>query len=81
MKCSLCKSGSMQPGVATLTLERAGTIVVIRDAPALVCDQCGDRVFDEKVTGVALRMASEAADRGTQFEVVQFPAGKAQVAA
>ena len=42
MKCVLCKTGVMQPGVATVTLERNQTVVVIKGVPAEVCQNCGD---------------------------------------
>ena len=81
MNCSLCKNGEMKPGSTTLTLERNGAVVVIRETPALICDQCGDTLFAEDVTGVALQLAEEAVRRGVQVEVISFAAHRQQAAA
>lgn len=81
MNCSLCKSGEMKDGTATLTLERGGAVVVIRDVPALVCDQCGDKVYTEQITGEVLRLANEAVRRGIQVEIISFVPTEQQVVA
>jgi YgiT-type zinc finger domain-containing protein len=42
MKCPLCK-GKMVTGKTNLPYELDGEkIIVVRNVPALVCDQCGD---------------------------------------
>ncbi len=79
--CSLCKGGQMHSGVATLTLERDGAVVVVRDVPALICDQCGDRVFGGEATAAVLNAANDAVRRGVQFEVLLYDAVASQEAA
>jgi hypothetical protein len=34
MKCVICKQGETRPGAATVTLEREGTVLVVRSVPA-----------------------------------------------
>jgi YgiT-type zinc finger domain-containing protein len=41
MKCVVCKHGETRPGHTTVTLERDGGALVIRKAPAEVCENCG----------------------------------------
>lgn len=50
MKCVNCKSGHTCAGTATVTLQRQQTVVVIKDVPAQVCQDCGEYYLDEPVT-------------------------------
>ncbi len=36
MKSAICKMAEMRPGHATVTLQRAGTVVIIKDVPTQV---------------------------------------------
>jgi YgiT-type zinc finger domain-containing protein len=48
--------------------------VVIKGVPARVCDQCGERYFDDDVAQRLLKLANEAADAGLELGVRQFVA-------
>jgi YgiT-type zinc finger domain-containing protein len=61
MKCPLCETGNMKEGTATFTLEKGDAVIVFRDVPALVCDQCRNKETSEEVTGELLRRAREIA--------------------
>lgn len=74
MKCVICKNGETKPGKATVTLERQGTTLVIKDVPALVCANCGEEYVDESTTDVLLRTADEAAQSGVQIAVREYVA-------
>lgn len=74
MKCVLCRHGETAPGHVTVTLEKTGTVVVIRDVPAEVCGQCGEYFLDEPITAQVLGMAGEAAKRHTEVEIVRYVA-------
>ena len=47
MKCVICKTGQTYPGTTTVTLQGANTVVVIRDVPADVCENCGEYYLNE----------------------------------
>ncbi|MGA2370794.1 MAG: type II toxin-antitoxin system MqsA family antitoxin [Candidatus Korobacteraceae bacterium] len=49
MKCVLCKNGVTRPSTVTVTLERGNTVVVVRDVPAEVCENCGEYYLDSPV--------------------------------
>ncbi|MBF0284460.1 MAG: type II toxin-antitoxin system MqsA family antitoxin [Magnetococcales bacterium] len=74
MKCAICRHGETVPGFVTVTLERAGTVVVVREAPAEVCGQCGEYFLDEKTTARVLGLASEAVERRAEVEIVRYAA-------
>lgn len=72
MKCVICKKGLIQPGKATVTLERNGMTLVFKGVPADVCQNCGEQYIDEKTTATLLKKAEEAAQAGIQVDVRQY---------
>lgn len=74
MKCTICKTGEMRPGHATVTLQRANTVVVIKDVPAQVCQDCGEYYLEETVAQRVYAQADAAAQRHAEVEVVQYAA-------
>ncbi len=72
MYCVICKNGNTRQDTATVTLERDGTTLVIKDVPAQVCQNCGEEYVDEKTTGALLRIAEEAALAGVQVDVRSY---------
>ena len=72
MKCNICKDGETKPGVTTVTLERSGVTLVIRNVPAEICDVCGEKYYDEK-TVAEMRREFEAAERaGEEVQIRSF---------
>ena len=72
MKCVICKKGETAKGKATVTLDRNGTTVVIRNVPAQVCQNCGEEYVDEKTTAQLLREANSVAKLGTLVDVREY---------
>ncbi len=72
MTCVICKSGGTYPGVGTVTLERNETTIVFKRVPAEVCDNCGERYYDEDVTEALLKTAEKASASGVQVEIRQY---------
>ncbi len=74
MTCLICKHGQTAPGRVTVTLERGTTVVVIRDVPAEVCDDCGEYYLAEDVTGRVLGSAEDAVRKHAEIEVLRYAA-------
>jgi YgiT-type zinc finger domain-containing protein len=74
MHCVICKQGETRPGTATVTLERDGTTVVIKQVPAMVCDNCGEYYLGEAMTERVLAMGEQAVSQGAEIEVRRFAA-------
>ncbi len=74
MKCLICKTGKTKTGTATVTLERADTVVVIKDVPAQVCDNCGEYYLSEEVSSRIYALAEEAVKRKVEVEVLHYAA-------
>lgn len=73
--CVLCRNGRLVPGTGDKALSHAGTMLVVQGVPAEVCDNCGERYFDEDVTRRLLQLACEAAAAGVVVQVCRYVTG------
>lgn len=48
-QCLFCKGKSFSKGTTSLSFERDHHVVVLRDIPATICNQCGEAYFDAEV--------------------------------
>ena len=55
MKCFHCQ-GQLQRGVTTFEVARKGYHLRIDQAPAWICNQCGEAMFDEEQSEVIQSM-------------------------
>ncbi len=74
MRCVLCRHGDTRPGRVTVTLQRGGTTVIVRDVPADVCENCGEYYLSEKVTEQLLARSEQAVKSGAEVEILHFAA-------
>ncbi len=74
MKCVICRQGETRRGTATVTLERGGTILVIKGVPADLCDNCAEEYVDEETSARLLAMAEEASRARVQVDVREYEA-------
>lgn len=74
MKCQLCKNGTTEKGRVTVTLERGSTVVLIKNVPAEICENCGEYYLDEKTTYNILAKAEVAAKNNAEVEILQYAA-------
>lgn len=72
MKCVICKTGETRPGQATVTLEKDGRVMVFKEVPADVCDNCGEYYLSEAVAARLQKLAREARERGSEVEVARY---------
>ncbi len=54
MKCVICKNGETIQGKKIVTLERAGSIIVLKGVDASICNNCGEYYLDQKTTNEVL---------------------------
>jgi len=72
MECVICKNGKTEQGFVTFTLERNGVIIVFKNVPALVCQNCGDFYLTEETTNLLLERAAKTLEKGVEFEIINF---------
>jgi YgiT-type zinc finger domain-containing protein len=64
----------MEEGCVTVTLQRDQSVIVIKNVPALVCENCGDYTLDEAVTSRIMDVAEQAVSNNAEIEVLQYAA-------
>lgn len=74
MTCVICKEGRTLDGKATVTLERGGSVIVIKDVPAEVCENCGEYYLSESITERIHAMAEQAIRQGVVVEILCYAA-------
>jgi YgiT-type zinc finger domain-containing protein len=72
MKCVICKTGTTHPGKTTVTLQRGRTVVVIRDVPAGICEDCGEYYLDDAVARRVYADAEHSFQRHVEVEIQSF---------
>ena len=74
MDCSICTLGRTRPGTANVTLERDDMVILIKDVPAEVCDNCGEYFLDDEIADVVMRQSEAAAASGKELQVLRYAA-------
>ena len=74
MTCPICRNGTKEAGFITVTLERGSTILVFKNVPAQICDNCGEEFLSAENNRTLLRRAEEEIARGVEVELLQFAA-------
>ena len=72
MKCVICRHGETRPGTASITLERDGTTLVIRNVPGEICQTCGEVYHSSEVTANLLDQAEQAYRDGIEVEIRHY---------
>ena len=72
MNCVICKNGNIIPGNVTFTLERGKLIIIFKQVPALVCQNCGDFYLTPEITKILLDKANQTVSNGVEFEIINF---------
>jgi len=74
MTCLVCKQGETKPGHATVTLQRGGCTVIVKNVPADICGNCGEYYLSEEITRNLLSRADAAARSGAEVEILGYAA-------
>lgn len=74
MNCSICKVGELKEGNVTVTLEKGASIVLLKNVPAQVCNNCSSCFLDPAMTRIVLQKAENSVQNGAELEVIQMQA-------
>jgi len=72
MRCVICKQADVEPGTATVTLERDGMTLVVKHVAARVCPNCGEEHVNEDAAARLVETAEQAARSGVQVDVREY---------
>lgn len=74
MKCAICKNGYTKPGTTTVVLEKEQTVLVFKEVPACICENCGEEYVTSEVNAQLLEKANDALNRKVTLELLEFAA-------
>ena len=69
--CPLC-GGNRVPGQTTFSADLGTGVVVVRNVPATICDQCGAEWIADATAAELETVTSGARQRGAQVEVMSL---------
>lgn len=72
LSCSSCSGGVLRRDSVSTALWRGESLVVIEDIPALVCQSCGERYFEDE-TAMALDMMRGGRRTGAPERMITVP--------
>jgi YgiT-type zinc finger domain-containing protein len=74
MQCVICKHGNTRLGLVTVTWQREDCLVILKQVPAEVCENCGEYYLNESVTEEVLKRAEESINKGAEVEILRYAA-------
>jgi YgiT-type zinc finger domain-containing protein len=72
MTCPICGLQALSPGTTTFAADADGTVVVVRDVPADVCDNCGEAFISDAIAAELEALVSDARASGTESLVRHY---------
>ena len=73
MECIFCKNGHTFEGETTLTLQRNQAIILVKNVPAQICNNCDEAYLSAEVNKTVLDIAEDAIKKGAELEIIRFP--------
>ena len=71
MDCFMCKGELIEKKVNYMVdLEK--TIIIIKDVPAKVCDQCGEQYFDDETSQNIEKIVNKLKDLSTEVTIINY---------
>lgn len=71
MECFMCKGELIEKKVNYMVdLEK--TIIIIKDVPAKVCDQCGEQYFDDETSQNIEKIVNKLKDLSTEVTIINY---------
>jgi YgiT-type zinc finger domain-containing protein len=69
--CPIC-SGKVALGTTTFTVDMKSGVVVVRNVPAFVCQQCGEEWLDDEQSAELEKIVSRARNENAQLEMISM---------
>lgn len=62
--------GTCHAGMTEELFNKNGRLIILKDLPAMVCDNCGAKLFSEETSRIILRNLKEAEHSKAELEVI-----------
>ncbi len=74
MKCTICKIGETIGGNTIVTLNRDEMVIVFKNVPCKVCNNCGEKYIEQSISRNLLSTADEVNKSGVQVDIREYKA-------
>jgi YgiT-type zinc finger domain-containing protein len=74
MKCVICKHGTTYSGNVNVSLERDGCIIILKNVPADICENCDEYYLSQTTTAAVFDRAERAIASNAEVEILRFVA-------
>lgn len=74
MKCVICKSGDVSKNRTTLTFEKNGTTMILKNVPCEKCEQCGEVYLGQETTKEVMALVEKLSQSGGEVSIYKFKA-------
>lgn len=71
MKCFMCK-GSLEEKNTTFMVELDNCIIIIKNVPSLVCEQCGEVSYSDEVAKQLEKLVNDVRNSITEITVINY---------
>lgn len=65
-------SGQVQPGTTTFSIDLQSGVVVVRNVPAHICQQCGEEWLDDEQSVKLEKIVARAREENFQLEMISM---------
>ena len=72
MMCVTCKNGTCKKGIATKLFEKNGSIIILKQVPAMICNNCGAKYFDGDTSAMMLKKIRKLRENDSEIQVVSI---------
>ena len=73
MHCVICK-GNLASGQINYPVNKDSQFLLIKEVPALICDQCGEYYLDDHIFSKIEKIVESAKQLNVEIEVLRFAA-------
>lgn len=78
-RCPLC-SGRLASGLATIPFLLKGIVVVVKDVPARICEECDEPFLDGRATDAVVELLGNLQSLHVEVSVVSYPKPETEAA-
>ena len=71
MHCFMCK-GNLYESLTTYMIDLGSTIVIIKNVPSLVCEQCGEVSYSDEVAQELEKIINKIKNTTTEIVVLNY---------
>ena len=71
MKCFMCK-GSLEEKNTTFMVELDNCIIIIKNVPSLVCEQCGEVSYSDEVAKQLEKLVNDFRNSITEITIINY---------